>query len=120
MTLQLVDLVALLNGATVLGFSDAHYGHARNVISPGRARIMAEGWETARRVRTEICIGKSQLKHFPTNYSRVTRLKRVLQVYFTRVHVQYVLELQGKATRSSVLKIFFCRYSSINIQYQNI
>ena len=49
-TEQLVDLAALLNGATVVNFSDAHYGHARNVISPGRARIMAEGWETARRV----------------------------------------------------------------------
>ena len=46
----MVDLAAMLNGGTVTGYSNAHYGHARNVIAPGRARVMAEGWETARRV----------------------------------------------------------------------
>ena len=46
-----IDLAAMLNGGISVGYSDNHYGHARNVINPGRARIMAEGWETARRVR---------------------------------------------------------------------
>lgn len=40
----------MLSGGKTVGYSDNHYGHARNVINPGRARIMAEGWETARRV----------------------------------------------------------------------
>ncbi|XP_053737942.1 allantoicase isoform X1 [Synchiropus splendidus] len=47
---QDVDLVALTNGGLCLGFSDAHFGHPRNVIGPGQAVNMADGWETARRL----------------------------------------------------------------------
>jgi len=46
---QEVDLVAASNGGTVVSFSDAHYGRAANLIAPGRARTMGEGWETARK-----------------------------------------------------------------------
>lgn len=44
-----VDLVAARNGGKVVSFSDAHYGRAANLIAPGRARTMGEGWETARK-----------------------------------------------------------------------
>jgi allantoicase len=44
-----VDLAALENGAQVVECSDAFYGPATNLIMPGRARSMAEGWENARR-----------------------------------------------------------------------
>ncbi|XP_028997716.1 allantoicase isoform X2 [Betta splendens] len=47
---QDVDLVALTNGGVCLGYSDAHFGHPRNMIGPGRADNMADGWETARRL----------------------------------------------------------------------
>ena len=33
-----------------IGYSDAHFGHPRNLIQPGRAETMADGWETARKV----------------------------------------------------------------------
>lgn len=45
-----VDLVALTNGGVCLGFSDAHFGHPRNMIGLGVAASMADGWETARRL----------------------------------------------------------------------
>lgn len=44
-----VDLAAASNGGSVVSFSDAHYGRAANLIAPGRARTMGEGWETARK-----------------------------------------------------------------------
>jgi allantoicase len=44
-----VDLAAVENGGRVVGCSDAYFGSAGNVISPGPPRAMAEGWETARR-----------------------------------------------------------------------
>ncbi|KDO31140.1 allantoicase [Saprolegnia parasitica CBS 223.65] len=44
-----VDLVAAANGGTVVGFSDAHYGHPRNLLQPGRGVNMGDGWETARK-----------------------------------------------------------------------
>ncbi|KAJ8009381.1 hypothetical protein DPEC_G00088300 [Dallia pectoralis] len=45
-----VDLVALANGGVCLGYSDAHYGHPRNMIGLGRSANMGDGWETARRL----------------------------------------------------------------------
>ncbi|CAF89517.1 unnamed protein product, partial [Tetraodon nigroviridis] len=45
-----VDLVALPNGGVCLGFSNAHFGHPRNMIGLGQAASMADGWETARRL----------------------------------------------------------------------
>ncbi|XP_036405822.1 allantoicase [Megalops cyprinoides] len=45
-----VDLVALANGGVCLGYSNAHFGHPRNMIGSGRAVNMADGWETARRL----------------------------------------------------------------------
>ncbi|MEU7751377.1 allantoicase [Micromonospora sp. NPDC049171] len=45
----LVDLAALEHGGLVVGCSDMFYGTPNNLIAPGRARTMGEGWETARR-----------------------------------------------------------------------
>lgn len=47
---QVVDLMSMMNGAVCLGFSDAHYGHPKNLIRPGRGVNMGDGWETARRL----------------------------------------------------------------------
>jgi allantoicase len=44
-----VDLAALENGGRVTGCSDAFYSSAGNLILPGRATGMAQGWENARR-----------------------------------------------------------------------
>ncbi|SHF13616.1 allantoicase [Streptoalloteichus hindustanus] len=44
-----VDLAALENGARVLGCSNRFYSTPNNLIAPGQARVMGEGWETARR-----------------------------------------------------------------------
>lgn len=44
-----VDLAALENGGRLLDCSDAFYSSAGNLIMPGRARGMGEGWENARR-----------------------------------------------------------------------
>uniref|UniRef100_A0A3B3RF44 Allantoate amidinohydrolase n=1 Tax=Paramormyrops kingsleyae TaxID=1676925 RepID=A0A3B3RF44_9TELE len=45
-----VDLIAMANGGVCLGYSDAHFGHPRNIIGLGRAANMGDGWETARRL----------------------------------------------------------------------
>ena len=43
------DLAALEHGGLIVDCSDRFYGSPNNLISPGNARIMGEGWETARR-----------------------------------------------------------------------
>jgi allantoicase len=45
----LVDLAALENGGRVIGCSNMFYGVPSNLLRPGLARVMGEGWETARR-----------------------------------------------------------------------
>jgi len=44
-----VDLAALDNGGTISGCSNMFYSSPTNLISPGQARVMGEGWETSRR-----------------------------------------------------------------------
>jgi allantoicase len=44
-----LDLVALANGGTVIAASDRFYSPPENLISPGRAAVMGDGWETRRR-----------------------------------------------------------------------
>jgi len=44
-----IDLASILNGGLVLGASDMHFGARDNMIMPGRAPNMGDGWETRRR-----------------------------------------------------------------------
>ncbi len=40
---QTLDLLALQNGGRVIAYSDAHFGHPRNLINPGRGVNMGDG-----------------------------------------------------------------------------
>ncbi len=44
-----VDLAAVENGGLVLSCSDMFFGHRHNLIMPGRAANMSDGWETKRK-----------------------------------------------------------------------
>jgi allantoicase len=44
-----VDLAAIWNGGLVIDASDVHYGPKDNMLMPGRAKNMGDGWETKRR-----------------------------------------------------------------------
>jgi len=44
-----IDLAAVENGGLVLSCSDMFFGHRHNLIMPGRAENMSDGWETKRR-----------------------------------------------------------------------
>jgi allantoicase len=46
---SLHDLASIASGGLVLGASDMHFGARDNMIMPGRARNMGDGWETRRR-----------------------------------------------------------------------
>lgn len=45
----LIDLVAALNGGTVVAANNEHFGRASNLLRPGRGINMGDGWETRRR-----------------------------------------------------------------------
>jgi allantoicase len=44
-----IDLASVENGGIVVASSDMFFGHRHNLIMPGDARTMGEGWETRRR-----------------------------------------------------------------------
>jgi allantoicase len=44
-----IDLASIRSGGLVLGASDMHFGARDNLIMPGRAANMGDGWETRRR-----------------------------------------------------------------------
>jgi allantoicase len=44
-----IDLAALENGGAVVDCSDMFYSSPTQLLQPGRARIMGDGWENARR-----------------------------------------------------------------------
>jgi len=44
-----IDLAALENGAVVTGCSNMFYSAPANLLMPGPARVMGDGWETSRR-----------------------------------------------------------------------
>ncbi len=44
-----IDLADIRHGGLVLGASDMHYGAKDNMLMPGRAVNMGDGWETKRR-----------------------------------------------------------------------
>lgn len=46
---EVLDLAAALHGGRALICSDEHYGAMGNLLLPGRAASMADGWETRRR-----------------------------------------------------------------------
>nr|CAD7448664.1 unnamed protein product [Timema bartmani] len=47
---QILDLVSMVNGGVCEDYSNAHYGHPRNIIRPNEGIGMSDGWETARRL----------------------------------------------------------------------
>jgi allantoicase len=44
-----VDLAATEHGGRIVGCSNGFYGNPGNLLLPGLARTMGEGWETSRR-----------------------------------------------------------------------
>ena len=44
-----IDLAAIENGAVVTGCSNMFYSSPANLLMPGLARVMGDGWETSRR-----------------------------------------------------------------------
>ncbi len=45
----IVELSALKKGGRIVGYSDAHYGDVRALLTEGRGKTMGDGWETRRR-----------------------------------------------------------------------
>jgi allantoicase len=86
-----VDLAAITSGGLVLRASDMHFGAKDNMIMPGRAKNMGDGWETGRRrgpgydwaivqLGTAGVISKIEIdtNHFKGNYPESASLEGAL------------------------------------------
>ena len=48
-TNKIINLASLLDGASVIACNNEHFGKAENILAPGKAKNMGDGWETRRR-----------------------------------------------------------------------
>ena len=82
------DVAALEYGAQVTGCSDMFYGHPQNMLLPGLAQHMGDGWETSRRrddgndwvivklaAPAEITLADLDTSHFKGNVPGSARLR---------------------------------------------
>ena len=46
---EIVELSSILNGSLIIHTNNEHFGKAENILAPGRAFNMSDGWETRRR-----------------------------------------------------------------------
>ena len=44
-----INLASLLEGASIVACNNEHFGKAENILAPGKAKNMGDGWETRRR-----------------------------------------------------------------------
>ena len=45
---KLINLSSMLNGASIVGCNNEHFGRAENILAPGKGKNMGDGWETRR------------------------------------------------------------------------
>lgn len=86
-TKEEIDLVAMKNGGVCHSYSNAHYGHPKNLISPGIAKNMGDGWETARRIdRPPILVADERnILQVPGNEWAIFRLGCIGEI--NKVHI---------------------------------
>ncbi|XP_015749499.1 PREDICTED: allantoicase-like, partial [Acropora digitifera] len=106
-----VDLTAMVNGGTAEGWSNMHYGHPRNLIVPGTAANMGDGWETARRVRCCNVITAIIRTVFQLYSLMQMKPKRLLYEHFFQMDRLSILE-QGK---DGCLNLPDCEWSVIKL-----
>ena len=46
---KIIELSSILNGSSIIHANNEHFGKAENILAPGRAFNMHDGWETRRR-----------------------------------------------------------------------
>ncbi|MDG4765978.1 allantoicase [Solwaraspora sp. WMMD406] len=84
---EVLDLAAVEHGGRIEACSDRFYGSPQHLLLPGPARVMGEGWETARRrddgndwVRVKLCAAgvidlvELDTSHFKGNAPAAARL----------------------------------------------
>ena len=45
---KIINLSSMLNGASIVGCNNEHFGRAENILAPGKGKNMGDGWETRR------------------------------------------------------------------------
>ncbi len=137
-----INLTSVLNGASIIGCNNEHFGRAENIIAPGKAKNMGDGWET-RRSRGKnfdwliIKFGKSGLikkleidtHHFKGNYPDTCSIqtayiaKNVSNKFIVRNSKKwkYILNKSKlSANKKHVFKKFLLRRNKENLLRINI
>ena len=139
---KMINLSSVLNGASIIGCNNEHFGRAENVIAPGKGKNMGDGWET-RRSRGKnfdwliIKFGKVGIinkleidtHHFKGNYpdsftiQTASILKNVSNSFIVRSSARWKVILNKaklKANKKHVFKKFKKNKNKVNFLKINI
>ena len=139
---KVINLSSMLNGASIVGCNNEHFGRAENVIAPGKGKNMGDGWET-RRSRGKnfdwliIKFGKVGIinkleidtHHFKGNYpdsftiQTASILKNVSNSFIVRSSARWKVILNKaklKANKKHVFKNFQKNKNKVNFLKINI
>jgi len=139
---KMINLSSVLNGASIIGCNNEHFGRAENVIAPGKGKNMGDGWET-RRSRGKnfdwliIKFGKVGIinkleidtHHFKGNYpdsftiQTASILKNVSNSFIVRSSARWKVILNKaklKANKKHVFKNFQKNKNKVNFLKINI
>ena len=118
------DLASIVSGGLVIGASDMHFGAKDNMIMPGRAKNMGDGWETRRRrgpgydwaiVRLGAAGVISRVEidtnHFKGNYPDSASIEQCFAPGATLDELRHVpwVEILGQAKLKAHHRHFFAR-----------
>ena len=45
---KIINLTSMVNGASIVGCNNEHFGKSENILAPGKGKNMGDGWETRR------------------------------------------------------------------------
>ncbi|KAF5274029.1 hypothetical protein FQA39_LY01144 [Lamprigera yunnana] len=118
---KMIDLVSFINGGVCKGYSNAHYGHPRNIIRLQPGINMGDGWETARRLDRPSSIEVDQnqfLVNVPGSEWAVFKLGKVGNIKFVEVDTTHFkgncpdsITIEGVLMKKAIL------WNSENIQH---
>ncbi|XP_015520779.1 allantoicase-like [Neodiprion pinetum] len=88
---ELIDLMSAENGTVCESYSNAHYGHPRNLIKTERGINMGDGWETARRLDRPPILeaDDSGVLQVPGNEWAIFRLGHVGEIHSIEVDTNF-------------------------------
>ena len=91
---KLINLSSMLNGASIVGCNNEHFGRAENILAPGKGKNMGDGWETRR----------SRGKNFDWLIIKFGRTGTINKIEIDTHHLKEIIQINAQCRPHIFLK----------------